>query len=110
MILQSIHDLITDMEVKYQDLAEWRQHAKVNSTNQTADVEHWFANNAQELIRDIYANIILLDAHYSSVVREQIDEGHYDYLLKDHWVQEIQWWLQYIKSGNELLTDGVEEE
>ena len=48
----------------------------------------WY--NAQELIRDIYANIILLDAHYSSVVQEQIDEGHYDYLLKDHWVQEIQ--------------------
>lgn len=111
MILPSIHDLITDMEVRYrqsglgvidpdtdEDYKLVMIHKDLLSNMATnydkldvrPDDIRWFAHNAQQLIRDIYANIILLDAHYSSVVREQIDEGHYDYLLKDHWVHEIQ--------------------
>ena len=38
----------------------------------TDDIKWCFANNAKELIRDIYANIILLDAHYSIVVQKQL--------------------------------------
>jgi hypothetical protein len=110
MKLPRICDLISDMEVRYRhsglgkvdpvdgeyelvmihkDLLK-----NIDNNHKILDVRYddisWFAGNAKELIRDIYANIILLDAHYSTVVQAQIDEGGYDYLFKNHWVHEIQ--------------------